>query len=935
MSAKCGSHLTRALLAGVLLAGARAEHGFGQAAGLFGQRIVAIEVDCAAPIDTQYLLRLMPMRVGNTLSASDVEEARWRLSQTDIFTEITIDPQPRDGGVAVIVHLVRKSIVDTIRFRGNEALSNDDLRRLVRLREAAPFSNQLREESVARIRERYEAEGFPAVHVEALVCPRAPGEVDVTFDIDEGASLRITAVVFEGEVPVAMDAVRKAAGIKAGDRYSRSRKRAAEAAIVRLLRDHRYYEVHVDSRWESLAGNTGVLHFNIVAGPLFVIEFSGNHRFSDEHLRDLMDLSARPIITDGTWRELARRAQRAYQEQGYYFARVTLHIEAGPPKIVRFDISEGEVFHVAAVEFEGNRTLPAKLLRASMAIQPPSWIPWRTGVFLDDVFDDDLKRLWYLYRRHGFESAEIVDTHTDFNRQRGTIVVTVVIEEGPRTFVHAVERVGIEPIAARLPAFEVKVGMPLDPEKVEADRQALLKAFTQAGYTDAAVTVDVQTKPRGANEAATVRQIAVPGEQRRVGTIIVQGNIDTRSRVILRQLPFRSGAPLDLDALLRAQNNIYGLGLFRSVTVRPLEHDTRQTARDIGVSVFEKPPGSLQWGFGYNTRDGFRGFGEISYANLQGLGRRLSLRGELNYNPGALTPDEYVANLGLRLPYVGDTRWVSRLNLVAQRSTRAVDQFSLERVAFIPAIERTLLPSLRVGLEGLVEQGRVFNVAEDVVAFNPRDEGSLRTISFGPIAVYDARDDPFVPRRGVFDSLRLSYAPSWLGSDVPFLKITGEHSHYIPLRDDVIFVYAARGGWARALEDGEQVPIRERFFLGGRTTVRGYAENSLGPTGSVITNSYGQAVVSGNPTGGDLALNLNTELRFPLVFGLGGVVFVDGGGVYLQDRPISIDNFRRSAGLGLRYITPVGSVSLEYGFKLDRRATESVGEVYFSIGNIF
>jgi outer membrane protein insertion porin family len=82
-------------------------------------------------------------------------------------------------------------------------------------------------------------------------------------------------------------------------------------------------------------------------------------------------------------------------------------------------------------------------------------------------------------------------------------------------------------------------------------------------------------------------------------------------------------------------------------------------------------------------------------------------------------------------------------------------------------------------------------------------------------------------------------------------------------------------------------------------------------------------------------LNLNSELRFPLLYGIGGSVFVDGGGVYLQDRPVTFDDFRRSAGLGVRYVTPVGPLSLEYGFKLDRRTGESVGEVHFSIGNIF
>jgi outer membrane protein assembly factor BamA len=107
--------------------------------------------------------------------------------------------------------------------------------------------------------------------------------------------------------------------------------------------------------------------------------------------------------------------------------------------------------------------------------------------------------------------------------------------------------------------------------------------------------------------------------------------------------------------------------------------------------------------------------------------------------------------------------------------------------------------------------------------------------------------------------------------------------------------------------------------------------------GARITDDLGNLVhPGGDPLGGDLVMNLNVELRFPLLYGLSGAAFVDGGGAYLQDRPIRLlDDFRRSAGPGLRYNTPVGPISLDYGFKLDRRSGESIGEIHFSIGTIF
>jgi outer membrane protein assembly factor BamA len=107
--------------------------------------------------------------------------------------------------------------------------------------------------------------------------------------------------------------------------------------------------------------------------------------------------------------------------------------------------------------------------------------------------------------------------------------------------------------------------------------------------------------------------------------------------------------------------------------------------------------------------------------------------------------------------------------------------------------------------------------------------------------------------------------------------------------------------------------------------VRGYKENSIGPRGS-----------DGNPTGGDLLVNANTEFRFPLFLGLDGAAFVDGGGLYLVHADTaSNDHFRVGVGPGLRYRTPIGSIGLDYGFKIAPRRGESIGEVDFNIGNTF
>jgi len=131
------------------------------------------------------------------------------------------------------------------------------------------------------------------------------------------------------------------------------------------------------------------------------------------------------------------------------------------------------------------------------------------------------------------------------------------------------------------------------------------------------------------------------------------------------------------------------------------------------------------------------------------------------------------------------------------------------------------------------------------------------------------------------------------------------------------------------------LPIEERFFLGGTTSVRGFEEDSLGS--SVINQKDGKLV----PAGGDLMLGYNFELRFPLTKNFGFALFTDGGNVWQKADDTTVDgiitfrDIRESAGVGLRYITPIGPLRLDLGLKLDRRPDEPLNEWHFFLGNAF
>jgi len=199
----------------------------------------------------------------------------------------------------------------------------------------------------------------------------------------------------------------------------------------------------------------------------------------------------------------------------------------------------------------------------------------------------------------------------------------------------------------------------------------------------------------------------------------------------------------------------------------------------------------------------------------------------------------------------------------------------------------------------------------------------------------ETRDEVLDATRGVFLSHAFQYSPAWLGADQPFIKYLGQYFHYFPLRpptrkpftNEIIrprLVYATGVRIGLAQGFGGAVPRSERFYAGGSATMRGFAQNTVGPIGP-----------NRIPIGGAAMLVLNNEIRFPLMWILDGVTFVDIGNVFPTLRDFSVTDLRYSTGVGLRVRTPWVLLRGDYGIVLDPRSGEPRSRFYFSIGQAF
>jgi outer membrane protein insertion porin family len=968
--------------------------------GPIGLPLRSVDLQCDAWVDEEGLVEMLPLQVGAPLSEEQIEESRRRLELTQIFRSIELIPKVDGDVVDMLIRLRRKPVISHVKLVGYHGMRLPELRwvlhnisggrlggwkqnqlrdveiqRLVRLRVGIFYEPELLEVAAERVIDHYYRKGFAYTQVATRVT-ESPGQVRVEAEIMPGEPIVITSVRCFGELGLSADDLAEAVSKFEGKNRERGILREIRMALLRRLREGGFYEARVSAAWVWGDHLSGTVETEIRAGPHFVVTIDGNENVSDQKLRDSLDLSKRLVVTDGTWRLMARRIHALYQAAGFYEAEVTVAtaMEEGE-KQLRFSVREGDKFYLRTIQIDGNQNVADDTILAQMITRKRRRFPWpRRGALVSSDLEEDMERVRALYSGRGFESADVRPQVTV--GEPGHLHLLISVEEGPQTIITELEPPGLE---SRLPSgvtLQSRLGTPLSGVALEADRRALLKALRQLGHQNARVQVEIDRVPADDRVDAVLHWVIEPGPRYRIGPIIVQGNVETRDEVILRVLPFESGDPLDTGTLLRGQEQVHGLGLFRTATVQEVEEseivgpprpgeavsglpeeqqagesekeDAGEVTLPVTVQVTSRPPGRLSFGLGYNTRDGVTGFAETTFDNVFRRAHKLRVRGQMSIEPPNFEPDQYLGLINYIDPRFRGGAWEVQFNLLGERNTQSLQKFSVERGAFGSSISRLLRENLSFGGSWQVEYVNAFDVEPE--PFEARDERNAWAMRLGTFLVYDGRNDILNPTSGFLQSLRLSYAPPGI-STIDFTQIDAQHTHFIPLWKEIGFVYTLRAGWVRTYDDPIP-PIWVRYFVGGGESVRGFKVNSLGPYDG-----------EGDETGGDLALVGKAELRVPLLWGFGFILFVDGGGNFLlrcdsecrrgdpddastrvSDAQFSFDNLRSSAGFGFRYVSPVGPISVDYGIKLDRRTRtlvggrrdkESFGEFSISIGTRF
>ncbi|MEO6527085.1 MAG: BamA/TamA family outer membrane protein [Gemmatimonadaceae bacterium] len=599
-----------------------------------------------------------------------------------------------------------------------------------------------------------------------------------------------------------------------------------------------------------------------------------------------------------------------------------------------------------------------------------------------DALGDDITKLRVYYWQRGFREATVDTVLTP--AKRGVVVEFRIVEGEPTRVatLDVTQRTSVLTPEEMSRAVVLRSGDPLSLVALDTTLSRLRAAVWNKGYGD--VRIDTAVPRPDAAHLVPVRIDIDPRWITRVGRVEFEGNQALSDATLRRGVVLQPGTLYTRDAVLESQRRLFQLpGIARAVVVTPASGDSVKT---LTVAVTETAPRHVEATLGFNTIEFGQAALELRH-NALGAGRWLRVRAavgnlfaeqlngravfqravprDANFETGPFLRPTYQASLTLTQPWIAGARTSASFTAFAGRRSLvgvAVDEDAGASVGVV----RELTTKTPIGVNYRMEATRVQASAVYFCAgYGICDAPTIsvlgrvqRLAPLGVSAWIDRSDDLDNPTVGYTAVVDAEHASSATGSTFAHNRIAGDASYYKPFgagpvafpstQAPKVLAVHVRGGYVRPLADGRAalgvastgegiLHPRARFYAGGMQSVRGFAENELGPRvlqvrrASLLAAGCSEATITdgqcdpsdvpnselfARPTGGSSVVEASVELRVPLMKLLSGVVFLDGA--YVGTSGLTAMTKAKGAvtpGAGFRYRSPLGVLRLDFGVR--------------------
>lgn len=671
-----------------------------------------------------------------------------------------------------------------------------------------------------------------------------------------------------------------------------------------------------------------VLIYNITEKPRVErVNIQGADEIDREDIIAAMTTRPGSILNDKVLASDLQKIQELYRQKGYYLASISHNMEMkdnGTEAVLNLDIHEGNKLYIKEVRIEGAEQIRPGKIEDQLALTARHMFSWLTGsgVLREELVERDVSAIRTYYLNNGYMDVAVGDPRIDY--EEDGIIITHRINEGPRYKVGKVRLSGelLDSDDEMLKIIKMD-NMSNDREffqlsALQDDIKFLTDYYAEYGYAYA--DINAQPEKDESAEEATMDINYIISKQNKVyvRNVILEGNMHTRDNVVLREMYIVDGDRFDGKKLAMSMRRLNNTGYFDMAESELVPTDNPEEV-DLKIKLQERSTGAIMGGVGYNTYSSFGVSASIQENNLWGKGYSLALQGMLSGRRTAY-------DITFTNPRVWDTPFSTSVSLYNWRDE------------YWDYTRRTLGGQLQVGypignytrayLGYRLDFYKLYDFDSGVSPLLTQYEGD-RIGSMASLQLVRDTTDRMKPRDGTITRLIAQYSGGVIGGDDDFVKLIGEFQWYQGVTENTVFHFRIRG--ATLLENGnDDIPVYERFWMGGIDTVRGYRSKDIVPRDSTYGDRLG---------GNNMAfVNLEYIWNFSQDMGLNLVPFFDAGvNINTDDDYNFSDEIKKSVGLELRWRSPMGDLRFSYGYPLDDGydGKKLKGRFEFSMGQFF
>jgi outer membrane protein insertion porin family len=439
------------------------------------------------------------------------------------------------------------------------------------------------------------------------------------------------------------------------------------------------------------------------------------------------------------------------------------------------------------------------------------------------------------------------------------------------------------------------------------------------------------------------------GEQFRIGLIRILGNVQTNKNVILRESLLVPGEVFDSRRLKATERRLEAIGYFKTVNVYAVkpseEYALGENYRDVIIEVEETTTGNMSLFFGASSKDDLFGGLDLAENNFDHRGLTSFWRDGLSSLRGAGEYARLRAQIGSKQqnysavwmdPYFKDTLW--RFGFEVNYSKTRVQSKDYRVSSYGGAIfaNYPFTPYWTFGTKYRFRNPiiKIYNIDSEE-AKRERDNSGLVS-GLGTSMGFDSIDNSFKPHRGYRSIIELELGGIRRNAEedkiFPFFSVEYLNNYYYPIyrRGTLKFRWDLRFLCPFGQGSPDLMPLSERYFLGGVTTVRGYKPFRIGPK---FTKKSKKGETD-DPTGGVSSALFSVEYSHAVMRALDLFIFFDGGSV--SQKRFDIRKVNMSIGVGARVELP-NRMPLIFGYALpiNPDSHDDVQGYFFSMGGQF